>query len=155
MVAIRKAQIGEAEDVFCLVSETIKVCYKNFYSDNIVRSFIKFHSLDSIMSDIISGICFLCVKDQEIFGTITIDGEHIRRLFVLPKWQHFGCGTFLLRFAEKEISAFRNAVRVDSSAPAEKFYERNGYALKRECCAEFFGEQVQWKIYEKKLGGAE
>ena len=91
-------------------------------------------------------------KRQEILGTITIDGEHIRRLFVLPKWKHFGCGTFLLRFAEKEISAF---VRVDSSAPAEKFYERNGYALKRECCAEFFGEQVQWKIYEKKLGGAE
>ncbi len=75
----------------------------------------------------------------------------MHRLFVSPDVQGEGVGAALLRFAEREIQKTSPFVQVDSSIPAEKFYERMGYTLKEECTDEVCGEPIYWKVYIKNF----
>ena len=148
---IRKAHRADAEKVFSLVSRTIDACYTGKYTDKIVAAFHDFHSFENILSDIDRGKCYVAVLRGEVVGTVTADAPEVHRLFVLPGAQGHGCGAALLRFAETEIQKTSPYAQVDSSIPAETFYERMGYSLKEECCDEVCGEPIYWKVYVKNF----
>ena len=149
---IRKATAEDAPQIFALVAETIDACYPGHYSGNIVQTFHKFHSLDSIMSDIKSEKCYLAEEGPLLLGTVPADGVHVRRLFVAPFAQGQGVGSALLREAERAIFSSHRCVTVDASLPAETFYEKMGYAVVRECSEEVCGERIAWKVYQKSAG---
>lgn len=86
-----------------------------------------------------------------IAGTVTADGSHIRRLFVLPAVQRRGYGSALLSFAESVIAQNFSYAELDASIPGEPFYEKHGYSVQRECREEINGAAVQWKVYRKDL----
>lgn len=148
---IRKARRADAEEVFALVSRTIDECYTGHYTEKIVAAFHDFHSKESILSGIERGKCFVALCGDEIVGTVTAEGAEVHRLFVSPHAQGEGIGAALLRFAESQIQKTSSFVQVDSSIPAEKFYERMGYSLKEECTDEVCGEPIYWKVFVKNF----
>lgn len=148
---IRRARGEEAEQIFSIVSQTIDACYTGWYSQKIVGAFHDFHSIENIISDIERETCFVALSDGRIVGTAVADAPQVHRLFVSPDVQGKGCGSLLLRAAEEEIGKVSSYVQVDSSLPAERFYEQMGYGLKEECADEIGGETIRWKVYEKVL----
>jgi len=93
-----------------------------------VEFFLAHHCEAHIEEDLIKAQVYLCFSaEQKIVGTVTIKGNEICRLFVLPAHQRCGYGTEMLDFAEKVISQNYLEVVLAASLPAKKLYQRRGY----------------------------
>ena len=117
-------------DIYELVHMTIKDIYTKYYSDKAVEFFLEFHSKENIANDISKGNVYAVSFKQNVIGTGTLDGDHIKRVFVLPRFQGQGIGTLIMDFLEAEIIKSHGAAWLESSLPAGKFYHNRGYITK-------------------------
>ncbi|MBO4887116.1 MAG: GNAT family N-acetyltransferase [Firmicutes bacterium] len=124
---IRKAQLGDFEIVRSITQTTIRSVYPKYYPAGAVEFFSEHHSDERILRDIEAGIVYLLTEEGTCAGTVTVAGNEINRLFVLPEMQHKGFGQALLNFAEEKISASFDTIRMDASLPAKKIYLLRGY----------------------------
>lgn len=125
---IRNADANDFEAVREITQTTIKEVYPKYYPEGAVRYFSEHHSDDVIMRDINAGNVYV-LEDEEgnYAGTVTVSGNEICRLFVLPEFQHLGYGKALLDLAEESIAENYDTVAVDASLPAKKIYILRGY----------------------------
>lgn len=117
----------DAEKVYALVQETIKVVYPKYYLKEIVDMFCEFHSRENIIKDIEAGNTYILVENEEIIGTGTKNGNHITRVYVLPGVQKRGYGTFIMNQLEELIKEKYDCVDIDASLPACRLYTNLGY----------------------------
>ncbi len=117
-------------DIYELVHMTIKDIYTKYYSDKAVEFFLEFHSKENIANDISKGNVYAVSFKQNVIGTGTLDGDHIKRVFVLPRFQGQGIGTLIMDFLEAEIIKSHGAAWLESSFPAGQFYHHRGYITK-------------------------
>ena len=102
---IIQAIAGDFETVQQITQETIRAVYPRYYPAGAVDFFCRHHSDESIRGDIASGKVYLLFDEGKAAGTVTVSGNGINRLFVLPQCQHRGYGRALLDFAE-QVSQF-------------------------------------------------
>ena len=110
-----------------ITQATIGAVYPRYYPAGAVDFFRRHHSDGRIRADIAAGKVFLLSDGGAAVGTVTVDGDEIRRLFVLPEHQRKGFGKALLGFAEREILSAHDAIRIDASLPAKGLYLKRGY----------------------------
>ena len=122
-----QASADDFETVRQITQETIRAVYPAYYPAGAVDFFCRHHSDESIWADITSGKVYLLRDDETVVGTVTISGNGINRLFVLPQHQHRGYGRALLDFAEQKILLQYDTVRIDASFPAKQIYLKRGY----------------------------
>ncbi len=132
---IFQAKADIALKIYELVQKTIKETYTKYYSEEAVDFFLTLHSKENILKDISEGKVYAAVLGDDVIGTGTVDGDHVKRVFVLPEFQGRGMGTLIMDFLEGEIIKDHGAVWVDSSLPAGKFWHGRGYVAKEyaEC----------------------
>ena len=128
---IIKADMDMVSDIYDLIHTTIKDIYKKYYSDEAVKFFLELHSKENISADVLKGNVYAAVHEHDVVGTGTLDGDHIKRLFVLPQFQGQGIGTLMMDFLEAGIIKNYGAVWLDSSLPAGKFYHSRGYITRK------------------------
>ena len=124
---ITQAGTADFETVKTIVQTTIRTVYPRYYPAGAVAFFCRHHSDERIRGDIDAGKVYLLREDGGAAGTVTIDGNEISRLFVLPPQQHRGYGKALLDFAERMIFAQHDTVQIDASLPAKGIYRKRGY----------------------------
>ena len=124
---IIQAAAGDFEAVKRITRDTIREIYPRYYPAGAVDFFCRHHSDDRITADIASGKVYLLVYDDQAAGTVTISGNEINRLFVLPEYQHKGFGRALLDFAEQAVLLQYDTVHMDASLPAKAIYKKRGY----------------------------
>lgn len=107
--------------------KTITEVYPHYYPNGVVEFFLTHHKTENIKKDIDSGSVYLLMDGGKGIGTVTLRGNEICRLFVLPKWQHQGFGKRLLDFAEEMIGENYSEILIDSSLPAKQMYLKRGY----------------------------
>lgn len=125
-----QADMDMVSDIYELVHMTIKDVYTKYYSDKAVEFFLELHSEENIANDISAGKVYVVSLKQDVIGTGTLDGDHIKRVFVLPRFQGQGIGTLIMDFLEAEIRKSYGAAWLESSLPAGKFYHDRGYIVK-------------------------
>lgn len=125
-----QAKTDMASDIFELIHMTIKDVYTKYYPDEAVKFFLELHSKENILNDILKGKVYALTLKQDIIGTGTLDGDHVKRVFVLPRFQRQGFGTLILDSLEAEIIKNHGAVWLETSLPAGKFYHNRGYITK-------------------------
>lgn len=125
---IVKATLDDFEDVKKITQNTIKQIYPHYYPASVVAFFLEHHSDNNIMADILQGKVYMLQDDGEYVGTVTIDGNEINRLFVLPEFQSKGYGTALMEFAENNIFENHAEIHLHASLPGKKLYIRRGYS---------------------------
>ena len=130
---IIQAEADHVSKIFGLVRRAIEEIYTKYYPDEAVWFFTELHSEENILKDISGGKVYAVTLGQDVIATGTIDGDHIKRLFVLPGFQGKGIGTLIMDFLENEIIKDYGAVWLDSSLPAGKFYHDRGYDVKEYC----------------------
>ena len=101
--------------------------YPKYYPQGAVDFFSAHHSDERITSDIAGGFVYLLEDDGTAVGTVTIETNHINRLFVLPTYQHRGYGRYLMDFAENKVFEQYDSVELDASFPAKRIYLKRGY----------------------------
>ncbi|MDE5779114.1 MAG: GNAT family N-acetyltransferase [Lachnospiraceae bacterium] len=130
---IRLAEITDLESVLQITSDTISEIYSHYYAEGVVDFFLEHHSRGNVLSDIENGIVWLLEEDGCMVGTVTIKGNAVNRLFVLPEYQSRGYGSELMNFAEAKIAEKFSCVHIDSSSAAKEMYLKRGYKEKRTC----------------------
>ncbi len=124
---IRQAAGEDFAAVKTITQTTIRAVYPRYYPAGAVDFFLRHHADERIRADIGAGKVYLLFDGGELVGTVTVDGNAINRLFVLPERQRRGCGKALLDFAEEKILARHDTVRIDASLPAKSIYRKRGY----------------------------
>lgn len=127
---VTQANMDMLSDIYELIHMTIKDIYTKYYSDKAVDFFLELHSKENIANDIATGKVYVVSHDQDVIGTGTLDGDHIKRVFVLPRFQRQGIGTLIMDFLEAEIIKSYGAAWLESSFPAGKFFHNRGYITK-------------------------
>lgn len=126
---IKAAHTADIGDVLSIVTETVSNVYPRYYPAGAAAFFLAHHSSEAIERDIKAGNVWLAVHGGKPVGTVTVSGDEINRLFVLPEHQGKGFGGELLRFAEKMVSKSYGTARLDSSLPAKEMYLKKGYMV--------------------------
>ena len=148
---IRLADRTESDTVFRIRGEAIKAAYPHYYPQGAVAWFLSPDNRGHIADDVDNGKVYVLETAAGIVGTVTVDGDELKRLFVLPREQGKGYGRALVVFAEKIIFAGHDRVLVDAALSARKFYEKLGYAFaSAEELPAKNGDVICWNIMEKK-----
>lgn len=121
------AKRQDVEQVYGLVQETIREVYPKYYLKEIVDMFCEFHSRENILRDIEAESIYILSENDEIIGTGTKIENHITRVYVLPKAQKKGYGTFIMGQLENMIKENYDYVDIDASLPACRLYAHLGY----------------------------
>lgn len=124
---ITKAVLSDVEIVRTITVQTINSVYPKYYPKGAVDFFLSHHNENNIKSDIEKGIVYILYNDNKAVGTVTIRGNEILRLFVLPEYQGKGFGGRLIAFAEKKIAENHSKIIIDASLPAKPIYLKKGY----------------------------
>ncbi|MDD3184091.1 MAG: GNAT family N-acetyltransferase [Anaerostipes sp.] len=104
--------------------------------------------------DIDKGFVGILVDGNELIGTGSSNDNHITRVYVNPKYQKQGYGSFIMQTLENEIALSFNDVHLDASLPASHMYEKRGYVTKthEEWNVEN-GVILVYEVMEKRLIG--
>jgi len=128
---ITPAAVSDLGTVQNITHTTINAVYPRYYPAGAVEFFIAHHSRENILRDIEAVKVFLLYDGSgAAAGTVTVDGQEINRLFVLPEYQGKGFGGALLSFAEEKVAAAHSFAELDSSLPAKAIYLKKGYHVK-------------------------
>lgn len=151
---IRKIDAEEFETVKSITHCTIKEIYPHYYPKGAVDFFLKHHSDENILRDINSGSVYLLTDENDaVCGTVTVDKNHITRLFVLPECQGRGYGGELIRFAEELIAQNYDHIEIDASFSAKSIYLRKGYRfVEYNSIATDNGDFLCYDVMKKELG---
>jgi GNAT superfamily N-acetyltransferase len=113
-----------------LIHRTIALCYPGHYCLEAVRFFVNYHNEEAIRADARDGCTLVLDKAGRALGTGTIVGHEIRRVFVDPALQGWGCGRLLMRrLEERAASEGITTVTLDASLPSRPFYHKLGYSI--------------------------
>ena len=122
-----KAKKEDLEQIYALVQETIKEVYPKYYLKEIVDMFCEYHCKENIAHDIEAGDTYILMESDILIGTGTKNENHITRVYVLPKFQKKGYGTFIMNSLESLISERYDYADIDASLPACRLYQHLGY----------------------------
>ena len=87
-MCLRQAVLSDLNTVKYVAESTISEVYPHYYPRGAVNFFLKHHSEANIVHDIEQNQVFLCQDAAgNVVGTVTVSGNEIRRLFVLPAFQ--------------------------------------------------------------------
>lgn len=127
-MSLKRAVLSDLETIKHIVKLTISEIYPHYYPNGAVEFFLKHHSETNIVHDIEQNQVFLCQNAEgAVVGTVTLAGNEVCRLFVLPACQGSGYGTEMLDYAEKVIAGRASEVVLAASLPAKKMYLDRGY----------------------------
>lgn len=148
---IRAAEPADLGTVYDIVQTTIRAVYPHYYPAGAVDFFLEHHSRGHVSADIEAGAVYLAESDGKAVGTVTVSGDSINRLFVLPDEQGRGFGGELLRFAEAEVAKSYGTARLDSSLPAKQIYLKKGYMVIDSRVIEADGDYLCYDIMIKRV----
>lgn len=121
------AKLEELQAVYDVVQQTIKTIYPKYYPMEVVDFFCQHHSRDAIVEDIKNGYVSVLKIDGTIIATGSFMDNHITRVYVLPKCQKKGYGTYVMKNIEDQIGEKYDKAYVDASLPATALYEKLGF----------------------------
>ncbi len=146
------ARNDEVDTIYHLVRDTIKTTYPKYYPVEVVDFFCNLHNKSAISNDMEHGYVSVLKVNGEIVGTGCFVDNHITRVYVSPKHQKKGYGTFIVSSIEEEICKKYDKACLDSSLPAASLYEKLGYkTIKHEKHPVENGVILSYEIMEKEL----
>ena len=147
-----KATESDTEEILMVVQDTIKTIYPRYYPQEVVTFFGELHCRENISKDIAAGFVGVLRDDDGIVGTGCYKDDHITRVYVKPKYQGKGYGSYIMQCLENEISVKYDMAYLDASLPASHLYEKRGYqTIQHEKWDVENGRVLVYEIMSKSL----
>ena len=124
---ILPANPSQLDIVETITRQTIAAIYPRYYPAGAAAFFQAHHSRERIADDLTAGLVYLAMDGDTSVGTVTLHGNEIGRLFVLPQHQGRGAGRLLMQFAEETLFARHDTIVLHASLPAKRIYLKHGY----------------------------
>lgn len=146
------AKSQDMEQIYALVQGTIQEVYPKYYLKEIVDMFCNYHSRENILMDIEAENTYILMGNGEMIGTGTKRENHITRVYVWPKYQKKGYGTYIMNQLEDLIKEQYECANIDASLPACRLYAHLGYQTVDHGIWECENGVIQvYEIMEKQL----
>ena len=146
------AKSENIEEIYQLVRDTVTTIYPKYYPQEVVDFFCELHSRGNILKDIERGLVGMLVDSGQLVGTGSYKENHITRVYVHPKFQGQGYGSFIMKTLEDRIALDYTDAYLDASLPACHMYERRGYVTqKHEKWDVENGVVLVYEVMRKKL----
>lgn len=147
-----KATENDTEEIFMIVQDTIQTIYPRYYPKEVVEFFCALHCKENISKDIRGGFVGVLRDDNGIVGTGCYKHDHITRVYVRPKYQGRGYGSYIMQCLENEIGVKYDMAYLDASLPASHLYEKRGYqTIKHEKWNVENGRILVYEVMAKPL----
>lgn len=140
-------------DMICnVLHTTIKTVYPNYYPKEVVDFFCRHHSREHVLEGIKSGNFGVLMDKDVVIGTGCYNENHITGLYVYPRYQNKGCGSYIMDCLESKIAENYDTVILDASLPAVFLYEHRGYKTVGHGIIELNNDvKLVYEIMEKKV----
>jgi GNAT superfamily N-acetyltransferase len=126
--SIRRFEPEDAEAVSSVVRHTMKISNSGDYSLERLQPLIDYFSPEKMLQLSRERDCLVAVVNNEIVGTVALEGCELCTFFVHPDYQRMGIGAQLLQAIEQ--IAIENGIKkihTDASITGEAFYRKMGY----------------------------
>ena len=146
---IRMFRQEDAEEVECLIAETLKISNSQDYSKEYIEANILSHSAEILIERAKQGHMYVACDELRIVGCGAIAGywgsqteSILLTIFVLPDYQGKGIGRQIIETLEQDEYFLRaKRIEIPASITAVEFYRKMGYDYKNGV-AEIDEEQV-------------
>ena len=102
------------------------------YPPDVIAKLLARHGDKDVIVMIATREMFCALDGDAIVGTVALEGDQLRGLFVEPERQGGGLGGHLVANVEAHATARgRDTLWLQSSITAERFYARRGYLAER------------------------
>ena len=133
LLDIRSYVITVTEKVVEVIHTTIKKCYPDFYSEQVIDFFLDYHSEQHLKERVDRGEFYLLYLHDKLIGTGFLDEEEIGGLYILPDFQNKGYGTFMLNFLlDRARKKGLKKVWLDATPNSKALYARLGFSHTEE-----------------------
>lgn len=144
-----RAEKSDTKRITKLVYDTITEVYPKHYPQDVTDFFVILHNEPRIRADIESKNTWMLLCDGKLVGTGSRNANHITRVYVLPAEQGHGFGSRIMDELENMIKQNFDAAELDTSIPAEHFYENHGYKTARTETLSVGNVSLQYNVMEK------
>jgi GNAT superfamily N-acetyltransferase len=128
MVTIRAFEPHDAEAVSIVIRQTMATSNRADYPIERLQPLIDYFSPAKVLLLSYERICLVAEMDEQVVGTIALEGNELCTFFILPEYQGMGIGSQLLTAIEQlAVVAGINTIHMDASLTGAVFYERRGY----------------------------
>src|SRR3989339_824605 len=127
---IRKAKTEDAEEISKLRIDAIKKLNSQDHEEEEMAYLLDRQTLEILKKKIKSREVYVMTENKKIIGSVDLDDNEIKGLYVLSNRIKEGIGTKLLKFIE-EIAKNKGIkiINICSTKSAIPFYKKNGYKL--------------------------
>ena len=126
--------------------ETIVTSLSPDYSKKAIKVLSDGYTTEGLLKHSGKMAIFVAFQDGKLLGTISLGGNRIRNMFVLPKLQGKRIGSKLLKHIEKFAKKRgEKTLKVRSSLTAFGFYQRFGYLKTRRTSNQLIGTVIWMK----------
>jgi GNAT superfamily N-acetyltransferase len=138
-VTIRPADPVDAEGISRVVTRALRITNAADYAPDIIDRIAVNFTPERVTTRMAGRLVLVALRNGDIIGTASLDGDVVRTVFIDPDHQGAGIGATLMHEVEmRALQASITALTVPSSITAQSFYTRLGYAPVRE---EFHGDE--------------
>lgn len=124
VVAVDQENISEAAAIH---SASWQESHRSFCSPEFIALHTPQHQEAYLREKMDNGSkVFLMIADQPV-GVVSVTGNLIEDLYILPDCQHQGFGTRLLHFAMEQCDGVPTLWILENNKGAEKLYRREGF----------------------------
>ena len=130
---IRKFIKSDSIKVYNLIRKNDLEIASKFYPKKVINEWLKELNPTKILEKSMKRICFVAERGNKVIGYVSLSGNEVKKLFILPKFHRMGVGKKLLNRIEKE--AKKRGVRkivLYSNFYAEPFYKSCGFKRIKE-----------------------
>jgi N-acetylglutamate synthase-like GNAT family acetyltransferase len=131
-LTIRPATPADVAALSELIRRTVRRSNANDHAAPVVELIAANYAPDKVAQRLLERDVFVCLEGHRIVGTIGLESDRLRSLFVEPGLQGKGVGARLVAHLEAHARQAGVAeLQLSSSITARGFYERLGYRLIR------------------------
>lgn len=131
---------SDSTELSKLMRETVIKSNSKDYSKKAIQCLYDAYSCEKLLKDSKKMNIFVAFEKSKLLGTISLVGDRISRMFVLPEFQGKKIGSKLIRHVERFAKREGKIIlRVRSSLTAYGFYQKMGYQKTRRTSNKFVG----------------
>jgi GNAT superfamily N-acetyltransferase len=128
MIIIRAFAPPDAEAVSALIRHTMRVSNSRDYPLARLLPLMDYFSPEKVRQLNQERECLVAEVDDQVIGTVALEGAELVTFFVHPDYQGIGIGTQLLAAIEERARGLGvTRITVDASITGAAFYDRMGY----------------------------
>ncbi|RUT72450.1 GNAT family N-acetyltransferase [Flavobacterium cupreum] len=152
LIHIRKAEITDAKSLSELICENARKILKPHYSEVQWEIFIKYYAVETMATKITTQLVFCAEKDDEIVGTIALDGDFIVGFYTRLQSMNQGIGKLLITSLENHaLNSGLTKLQLASTPEGLDFYYKNGWQKVKNFTVNHYGVEFEETLMVKEL----